>query len=118
MSIVTPFSEEQAPALINLEQRYEVWIDAERTLAALPYGMQKKVLGGKVYLYEIRDRVGNGRSLGPWSDIQERILAAYRSEKEAAKLRSATSKARLDESGMLGPPGGGDAVERGDDRDL
>ena len=101
MPIVTPFSEEQARALINLEQRYEVWIDAERTLAGLPYGMHKKVLDGKAYLYEIRDRFGNGRSLGPWSDVQERRLAAYKDGKDAAKHRSATSKARLDESGTL-----------------
>jgi hypothetical protein len=65
--VVEPFSEEQARALVNLEQRYQVWIEAERALAALPYDLRRKEVGAKAYLYEITDRSGNGRSLGPWS---------------------------------------------------
>ncbi len=100
--VVQVFTEEQARALINLEQRYAVWIEAERALASLPYDLRRKEIGGRVYLYEIKDRSGNGRSLGPWSDEQAARLAAYRTEKAGLKQRRDQSRERLDESGRLG----------------
>ena len=36
-----PLSDEQARNLVNLRQRYEVWIDAERELAAMPYDLRR-----------------------------------------------------------------------------
>lgn len=101
MPAVMPFSEEQARTLINLEQRYDVWMEAERALLRLPYGMHRKSIGDHAYLYEIRDRLGNGRSLGPWTTEQERRLADYRSQKADAQHRQRTTKARLDESGAM-----------------
>ena len=83
--MVEPFSEEQARALINLEQRYQVWIEAERALEKLPYDLRRKEVGGRSYLYEIKDRSGNGKSLGPWSDELEAKFTAYRAEKANAK---------------------------------
>jgi len=100
MSIV-PFTDEQARTLINLRQRYEVWIDAERELAALPYDLRRKQVSGRGYLYEISDRSGNGKSLGPWSDEQAERRDRYRDEKAAAKARRESSKAVLDESSRL-----------------
>ncbi|MGN6818234.1 MAG: GSU2403 family nucleotidyltransferase fold protein [Sphingomonas sp.] len=99
--MIAPFSDEQARTLINLRQRYEVWIDAERSLAALPYDLKRKQISGYTYLYEIHDRNGNGKSLGPWSDDQERRLDAYRAQKADAKARRDGSKAALDESSRL-----------------
>jgi hypothetical protein len=64
MAAVKPFSDEQLRTLINLRQRYEVWMDAERRLAAMPYDLRRKTVSGHEYLYEIFDRSGNGRSLG------------------------------------------------------
>ena len=96
-----PFSDEQARALINLEQRYQVWADAERSLAALPYDLRRKDVGEYSYLYEITDRSGNGRSLGPWSPEAEARLAAYKRSKAQAKERVDRSKAVLDESCAL-----------------
>ena len=61
---VLPFSEEQLRLLVNLEQQYEVWIEAERRLFALPYGLKWKRISGSDYLYAVTDWVGNGRSLG------------------------------------------------------
>lgn len=98
---VTPFSEEQARALVNLEQRYQVWIEAERSLAALPYDLRRKEVAGRLYLYEIRDRSGNGKSLGPWSDELEAKLKRYRADKARAKQRRDESRDRLDETGRL-----------------
>lgn len=98
---VEPFSDEQARTLINLRQRYEVWMEAERSLIALPYDLRRKRVSGHVYLYEINDRGGNGKSLGRWSDEQAVRLDAYRKEKAEAKARRTGSKAALDESSRL-----------------
>ena len=100
--VVEPFTEEQARLLVNLEQRYQVWIEADRMLGALPYDLRRKEVGGKAYLYEIADRSGNGKSLGPWSDELAAKFEAYRNDKAAAKDRRDQSRARLDEAGRLG----------------
>jgi hypothetical protein len=62
---VKPFSDEQSRLLVNLRQPYETWVSAERDLAALPYDLRRKTVGGREYLYRITDRSGNGKSLGP-----------------------------------------------------
>lgn len=99
---LTPFTDEQARTLINLEQRYQVWMEAERTLESMPYDLRRKEVGGRAYLYEIRDRSGNGTSLGPWSEELEAKLVAYRSDKATAKERRDQSRERLEETGRLG----------------
>lgn len=101
MPVVIPFSEEQARTMINLDQRYEVWMEAERALMRLPYGMHRKTIGNHAYLYETRDRLGNGRSLGPWSAEQERRLTDYQAHKAEAQYRQRESKAKLGESGQV-----------------
>ncbi|AYJ85372.1 hypothetical protein D3Y57_05075 (plasmid) [Sphingomonas paeninsulae] len=101
MTIVTSYTDEQARALINVRQRYEVWMDVERELAQLPYDLRRKVISGRAYLYKIHDRGGNGTSLGPWSDDNEALFETYRSKKQQAKVRREISKAALDESGRL-----------------
>lgn len=98
---VDPFSDEQARALVNLEQRYQVWMEAEQVLAALPYDLRRKDVSGRVYLYEISDRGGNGKSLGPWCSENEAAFAAYHERKNAAKLRRDGSRLALEESGRL-----------------
>ena len=67
-TVVHPFSDEQARVLINLQQQYEVWMEAERALASMPYNLVRKEVNGYSYLYEVKDRANNARSLGPWSD--------------------------------------------------
>lgn len=101
MHVVQPFSDEQARTLVNLRQRYEVWIEAERMLHALPYDLRRKEVGGRAYLYEIHGRDGNGKSLGPWSDEQAARLEAYRAQKAEAKARAAASKPMIDESSRM-----------------
>jgi hypothetical protein len=96
-----PFSDEQARALVNLEQRYEVWMEAEQVLAQLPYDLRRKEVGGRAYLYEITGRDGNGKSLGPWSPQAAAKFDAFRQTKADAKARRDASRAAMEESGRL-----------------
>lgn len=96
-----PFSDEQARALVNLEQRYQVWIEAEQALFALPYDLRKKDVAGRSYLYEINDRGGNGRSLGLWSPENEAKFAEYHRQKAGAKERRDATRPILEEAGRL-----------------
>jgi hypothetical protein len=98
---VNPFTDEQARTLVNLEQQYGVWMAAEQALAALPYDLRRKDVGGRGHLYEIHDRAGNGRSLGPWSDDNEAKFTAYREAKAAAKARREASGKSLNETARL-----------------
>lgn len=99
--MILPFTDEQTRTLINLEQQYQVWMGAERALAAMPYDLRRKEVGGKGYLYEIKDRSGNGRSLGPWTDEQARKLDTYKAAKEETKARRASARAALDETARI-----------------
>lgn len=101
MASVEPFSDEQARNLVNLRQRYEVWIEAERSFAALPYDLRRKTVSGREYLYEIADRTGNGKSLGPLTGEAEARLQTYRERKFALKERRAQTAALLDETCRL-----------------
>ncbi|HEV8407589.1 MAG TPA: GSU2403 family nucleotidyltransferase fold protein [Sphingomicrobium sp.] len=98
---VRSFSDEQLRVLINIQQQYEVWIEAERALAALPYNLVRKEVNGYSYLYEVLDRTNNARSLGPWSDEQAAKLSSYRNEKTEWQVRRDASKAELDETCRL-----------------
>jgi hypothetical protein len=95
------FSDEQARALVNLEQRYQVWMEAEQILASLPYDLRRKDVGKYSYLYEINDRSGNGKSLGSWSAKTEARLLGYRQTKAEAKKRRDASSVALDETCRL-----------------
>jgi hypothetical protein len=98
---LVPFSDEETRVLVNLEQQYEVWIEAERALATLPYNLKWKTVQGKDYLYEIIDRSGNGKSLGPRSPENEAIFEKYQADKAAATNRRNESRSRLNETCRL-----------------
>jgi hypothetical protein len=98
---IVPFSDEETRLLINLEQQYEVWIEAERTLFSLPYNLKWKTVSGKDYLYEIIDRSGNGKSFGPRSAENEAVFENYHANKTAAAKRRDRSRASLDETCRL-----------------
>jgi hypothetical protein len=101
VSVLRPFTDEQARALVNLRQRYEVWRDAERAWRRLPYDLRRKRVGDYEYLYEIRDRSGNGTSLARWDEAAERRLEAYRAEKAALKERREAGRAAMEEGARL-----------------
>lgn len=98
---VTPFSDEQMRVLVNLEQRYAAWIHTERVVRTLPYGMRWKTSAGIEYLYEIADRLGNGRSLGRRSAATEAQLQEYLAEKSRLQESSEAAGNQVDEIGRL-----------------
>ncbi|MCA8890444.1 MAG: hypothetical protein KDA56_01125 [Hyphomonas sp.] len=101
MTAVKPFTDEQLRTLINLRQRYEVWMDAERALARMPYDLRIKTVSGKSYLYEIFDRSGNGKSLGRLDDALEEKFHAYRQEKQQMQAQRDGAWGVLEESARL-----------------
>lgn len=103
-SRVRNFSDEQLRALVNLRPRYEVLIEAERELARLPYNLVRKRVGGREYLYEVLDRLNNGKSLGPMSPELEQRLTEYRATKRDQQQRRNTALQLVRESGRLARP--------------
>ena len=101
MTIIQPFSAEQERALINMRQRYDVWIEAERELFAMPYDLKRKKIGEYEYLYEIFDRIGNGKSLGPWDDEKEGQFENYKAAKAALKERRDGARDALNETSRI-----------------
>lgn len=101
MPLVRPFSAEQSRLLVNLRQRYEAWMDAERERAGMPYDLRRKTISGKEYLYRIVDRNGNGQSLGPMTPEREAEFAAYHNRKKALKERLGGLREVLAESAAL-----------------
>ncbi|MBB40247.1 MULTISPECIES: GSU2403 family nucleotidyltransferase fold protein [Hyphomonas] len=101
MAAVRPFTDEQLRTLINLRQRYEVWMEAERALARMPYDLRIKTVSGKSYLYEIFDRSGNGKSLGRMTDELDATFRSYREEKQSAQAQRDGARGALDESARL-----------------
>ena len=101
MAVIQPFSAEQERALINMRQRYDAWIEAERELYAMPYDLRRKKVGDYEYLYEIFDRSGNGKSLGAWDDEKQTQLEEYKAAKAALKERRDGARDALGESSRI-----------------
>lgn len=101
MAVIQPFSAEQERALINMRQRYDVWIEAERELYSMPYDLRRKKVGEYEYLYEIFDRSGNGKSLGAWDDEKHSQLEEYKAAKSALKERRDGARDALGESSRI-----------------
>ncbi|MBR0899014.1 hypothetical protein JQ616_29005 [Bradyrhizobium tropiciagri] len=89
------FTDEKIRVLVNLEQQYEVWIEAERAIATLPYNLKWKTVSEKDYLYQVLDRTGNAKSLGPRSTENETKFDAYHSRKTELSRRRDETRARL-----------------------
>lgn len=101
-------SNQQRLHLVNSEQLYENWLDASLRLVHYRYGMRWKKAGGYEYLFRVRDRQGNGRSMGRRSEETERILAEFslgkgRAEERLKGIDSALAEqARMNKALRLG----------------
>jgi hypothetical protein len=101
MTNFLPFSQEQLRAAANLAQFHDAWLEAARRLHNLPYGMAWKKSAGKEYLYQLRDRAGNGSSLGPRSTQTETTLANYQQEKSDASEREVSARQQMSETSRI-----------------
>lgn len=98
---IDPFSEEQARVIVNLEQAYQVWMEALRALNDMPYNMRIKEVSGREYLYEVTDRLGNMKSRGALDSEKQAEFDQYRTAKAELKDRLGQSKAVLREQASL-----------------
>ena len=96
-----PFSDEQARVIVNLEQAYQVWMEALRALNEMPYNMRIKEVSGREYLYEVTDRRGSMKSKGPLDQEKQAEFDEYKAEKAELKERLAGSKEALKEQASL-----------------
>ncbi|WP_455181438.1 GSU2403 family nucleotidyltransferase fold protein [Azospirillum palustre] len=96
--LIAPFTDEQLRTIINLEQHYAVWSEADHALSLLPYGFKWKSAKAREYLYEMQDRKGNGKSLGLRSEETERLYCSYRAKKEELIERRNRSSMTLDQT--------------------
>jgi hypothetical protein len=99
---MVPYTDEQLRTLANIAQAYEAWLEAARARRSLPYGMRWKSISGRDYLYEIADRLGNGRSLGPRSPENEQRLEAYRKARADVDARAGAAWERVGENARIG----------------
>lgn len=95
------FDDERNRVIVNLHQHYDVWMDASKRLDLLPYGMKWRNISGRDYLYDLRDREGNGVSLGVRSEATERTMADFTDAKVSMKHRVETSRSSLETSCSL-----------------
>ena len=96
-----PFTDEQARVIVNLDQVYQVWMEALRTLNDMPYNMRIKEVSGREYLYEVTDRRGAMKSKGPLDPAKQVEFDQYKTEKAELKDRLARSKETLKEQASL-----------------
>lgn len=96
-----PFSDEQARVIVNLDQAYQVWMEALHTLNDMPYNMRIKEVSGREYLYEVTDRRGSMKSKGPVDPEKQAEFDRYKTEKAELKDRLARSKETLKEQASL-----------------
>lgn len=95
------FSDEQARVIVNLDQAYQVWMDALRTLNDMPYNMRIKEISGREYLYEVTDRRGSMKSKGPLDADKKADFDQYKVEKADLKDQLARSRETLKEQASL-----------------
>ena len=91
----------QMEAASNLRSAYEDLDKADRALKGLPYSLVRKNIGRYSYLYEMTDRNGNGRSLGPWSEQAENELEDYRRTKIELKCQKAAARSNLERASRM-----------------
>lgn len=81
------FDDERLRIAVNLADAYESLRAAERDRRRYPGRMAWKTINGQEYLYHLRDRAGNGRSLGPRSTATEQQFAIFEDGKKSAQDR-------------------------------
>jgi hypothetical protein len=99
--VFKPMTDEQLRASINLADAYEAWLPLAKSEPAYTDRLIWKTVARRQYLYRIRDRNGNGTSLGPRSPETEKIYADYQAAKSDLRDRVARISPRLDEASAV-----------------
>ena len=94
-------SDEQLRTSINLADAYESWLPLARNEPSYRDRLQWKTIAGRQYLYRIRDRQGNGTSLGPRSPDTERIHDEYQAARSDLRDRVARLSPVLGEAAAV-----------------
>lgn len=94
-------SDEQLRTGINLADAYETWLPLARAEPDFRDRLQWKTVAGRQYLYRIRDRHGNGNSLGPRSPDTERIHDDYQAARSDLRDRVARIHPALDQAAAV-----------------
>lgn len=97
----TALTDEQLRAAINLADAYEAWLPLARKEPAYSARLQWKTIAGRQYLYRIRDRHGNGTSLGPRNADTQRTYDEYQAAKTELRDRVASVSPALDEAAAV-----------------
>jgi len=90
-------SDNQRRVYIDTVQLYEAYLETFHKGRAYRGGMHWKKAKGREYLFRSRDRYGYGKSLGPRSPENEKILKEFRKNKQHVKERLESLKDRLKE---------------------
>lgn len=99
--MATALSDEQLRAAVNLADAYEAWLPLARAEPDYRDRLLWKTVSGRQYLYRIRDRQGNGTSLGPRSAETERIHDDYQATRNDLRDRVARISPALDEAAAV-----------------
>lgn len=99
--MLTPLTDEQLRVAINLADAYEAWLPLARAEPAYADRLQWKTVAGRQYLYRIRDRQGNGSSLGPRGPENEKLYDQYQAAKADLRDRVARISPTLDEAAAV-----------------
>ncbi len=99
--MLSTYSDEQLRAAINLAEAYEAWLPLARAEPAYTDRLLWKTVSGRQYLYRIRDRRGNGTSLGPRGSKTERLYTEYQTAKTGLRDRVARLSPTLDEAAAV-----------------
>ena len=91
-------SSDQRAAFERLRLAYRGYRTADAAMLRVPYAMLRKTVGGRGYLYEMRDRHGNGRSLGRWSAESERVVAVFKERRAELRCAKASAKQLLNDA--------------------
>ena len=95
------YSQEQLRLAENLDVAYDAWMQVERERVEYRDSLVWKTVGGTDYLYRLKDRHGNGESLGARSSETESFAKDFAATKTALKERGQSIFTRFDELGRL-----------------
>lgn len=90
-------NEEQLAQAENLSVAYQAWIDNEQAWLTHQDRLNWKTINGAEYLYRLRDREGNGESLGRRNDKLTQLELEYSAKRNQIRTARKTLKSRLDE---------------------